>query len=136
MDRRTFVSGTTALTGLALLSSLRFGSVAVAADSPYGPLGAADANGLQLPPGFTSRIVATTGTTVPGTSHTWHPNPDGGATFAQPDGGWVYVSNDESSSGNGGVSMLRFDTAGQVIGAGTILAGTSRNDPRPDSGRS
>jgi secreted PhoX family phosphatase len=96
-----------------------------AGDGPYGPLGPADANGLQLPAGFSSRVVATTGQVVPGTGYTWHTNPDGGATFATGDGGWIYVSNSESSPG--GAGMLRFDAAGQVVEARRILDGTSRN---------
>ena len=127
MERRTFVGATAATAGVALLGSLRLSSFAAAADTPYGPLGVADTNGLQLPPGFTSRVVATTGTPVGDTDHLWHPNPDGGATFAQPDGGWIYVSNDESGGGAGGVGMVRFDADGEIVGAGTILAGTSRN---------
>ena len=35
--------------------------------SPYGPLQAADANGIQLPAGFTSRVVARSGQQVAGT---------------------------------------------------------------------
>jgi hypothetical protein len=52
-----------------------------------------DANGIRLPAGFTSRVVASSGQPV-GNS-VWHPYPDGGATFSLPDGGWIYVSNSE-----------------------------------------
>lgn len=93
----------------------------------FGPLRPPDANGLRLPSGFTSRVIATTGQTVPGTGYVWHPNPDGGATFAQPDGGWIYVSNDEASDGRGGASMVRFDATGIIVDARSILTGTSRN---------
>ncbi|MDH3300806.1 MAG: hypothetical protein OES24_09895 [Acidimicrobiia bacterium] len=93
MNRRAFlIKGGLAVGGLALLGS-RFASGAMAADSPYGPLGPSDGNGMALPPGFSSRVVAVTGAAVGATSHVWHPNPDGGATFAQPDEGRVYVSN-------------------------------------------
>ena len=62
--------------------------------APMGSMLAADANGIQLPAGFTSRVIARSGQTVPGTSYTWHSAPDGGACFA--DGsGWIYVSNSE-----------------------------------------
>lgn len=92
----------------------------------YGPLSATpDASGLLLPEGFTSRIVATTGEVVAGTGYTWHPAPDGGAVFAQPDGGWIYVSNSEFAPG--GASMLRFDPAGKVVEAASILSGTIAN---------
>lgn len=100
---------------------------ASAADSPYGPLQPADANGFELPSGFTSRVVATTGQQVPGTSYTWHSLPDGGATFATGDGGWIYVSNSEVGSGGGGVGMIRFSSSGSVIDARRILSGTDRN---------
>ena len=101
--------------------------VAEAGDGPYGPLGPADSNGLQLPTGFTSRMVARTGDVVTGTEHTWHRAPDGGACFAAPNGGWVYVSNSEVGGGAGGVSALHFDAVGSVVAAYPILAATSRN---------
>ena len=53
-----------------------------------------DANGLCLPPGVTSRIVARSGQeVVPGSGYVWHPAPDGGATVPTDDGGWIYVAN-------------------------------------------
>ena len=64
----------------------------------FGELGAPDANGLRLPPGFHSRIVARSGQAVGATGHVWHANPDGGASFATGDGGWLYVSNAESTT--------------------------------------
>jgi len=104
------------------------GSVAFAfgADE-FGPLQDPDENGLMLPRGFTSRVVAVTGERVPGTRHTWHADPDGGATYAAPDGGWVYVSNAECNNGLGGVGALRFDASGAVVDAYSILHGTTRN---------
>src|SRR3954466_1773036 len=63
--------------------------------SPYGTLQAADALGIMLPPGFTSRVVAVSGQQVGATGYTWHGAPDGGATFGVPGGGWIYVSNSE-----------------------------------------
>jgi len=93
-----------------------------------GPLGEPDANGLCLPPGFTARIVAVSGQEPCATAtHAWHTFPDGGATFAAPDGGWVYVNNSEVPLGLGGVSALRFDRAGQVVDSRRILNGTSTN---------
>jgi secreted PhoX family phosphatase len=41
-------------------------------------------------------------------------------------GGWIYVSNSESSS-NGGVGAITFDSEGNVIGYQRILSGTRRN---------
>jgi secreted PhoX family phosphatase len=93
---------------------------------PVGLLGEPDANGLQLPEGFTSRIVARSGEEVTGTGYTWHGNPDGGACFAQDDGGWIYVSNCEEA-GTGGVSMVRFDPEGEITEAARICDGTSIN---------
>ncbi len=93
----------------------------------YGPLQAADANGLMLPAGFSSRVVATSGAVVSGTAHVWHPNPDGGACFPAGGGGWIYVSNAETSSGGGGVGALRFAADGTLVDAYSILSGTSRN---------
>lgn len=94
----------------------------------FGPLGAADANGLRLPPGFRSRVVARSGEVVAGTSHVWHANPDGGAVFATDDGGWIYVSNAESPTANeGGVGALRFDRNAKIVAAYGVLSGTTRN---------
>ncbi|GAA5074482.1 hypothetical protein HNP84_009519 [Thermocatellispora tengchongensis] len=94
-----------------------------AGDSPYGPLGAPDANGISLPAGFTSRIVARSGEKVGGL--TWHAAPDGGACF--PDGdGWIYVSNCEVPL-LGGASAIRFGPGGEVREAYRILSGTDLN---------
>ena len=56
-----------------------------------------DANGLLLPEGFTSRVVATSGKLVEGTRYEWPPFPDGASTFADEEieGGWYLVSNHE-----------------------------------------
>ena len=111
---------------MALLGSI--GLLQCGEAQPLGSgLGPVDQHGLQLPTGFTSRIVAVTGEEVASTGYRWHPNPDGGATFAQDDGGWIYVSNDESSNGRGGVSMVRFDQDGAIVDARQILSGTTRN---------
>src|SRR5688572_18499065 len=127
MDRRSFLklsAGAGAgVLGVRFLGSARPG--AFAADGPYGGLQAADVLGLQLPAGFTSRVVATSGLVGPGTTSVWHGAPDGGACFPVTGGGWVYVSNSELSPG--GAGALRFDAAGTVVGAHRILSGTSRN---------
>src|SRR5262245_49524374 len=66
-----------------------------------GPLQPADENGVMLPRGFTSRIVARSGQRpLPG-PHAWHGAPDGGACFSAPGGGWAYVSNAERERGLG-----------------------------------
>jgi len=93
-----------------------------------GPLQVADVNGVRLPPGFTSRIVARSGVApVAGRPYRWHEAPDGGAIFAMPDAGWIYVSNSEVHGGRGGVGALRFDANALVVDAYPILAGTSFN---------
>jgi uncharacterized protein len=92
----------------------------------YGPLQEPDANGIRLPRGFTSREVARSGEPVAGTDHMWHVFPDGGATFAADDGGWIYVSNSEVP-GTGGVGAIRFAPDGAIADAYPILEGTSVN---------
>ena len=91
----------------------------------YRPLGPPDANGLQLAPGFSSRIVARSGDPVGPSGYSWHGAPDGGRCFWAP-GGWIYVSNSEVD-GTGGVGMLRFDLAGSVVDARRLLDNTNRN---------
>lgn len=125
MHRRQFTQSLVALTA-ATGFGLHVGTSSASA-AAFGPLLPPDANGLRLPVGFTSRIIATTGQPVAGTGYIWHPNPDGGATFPRPGGGWIYVSNDESGAGAGGVSAVEFDSTGAIIDARNILSGTTRN---------
>lgn len=94
--------------------------------SPYGPLLEADANGIQLPANFTSRMIARSTEEVAGTGYTWHNAPDGGACYADGDG-WIYVSNSEVILGAGGASAVKFDGAANITDAYSILSGTSRN---------
>ena len=84
-----------------------------------------DRNGVKVHVGFRSRIIATTGRAVAGTGYRWHANPDGGACFALPDGGWSYVSNSEAVAG--GAGFVRFDVDGTIVGAGRCLDGTIGN---------
>src|SRR4051812_17048393 len=118
MDRRSFLR-TTALGAGALAFGPAFWRAAYGAPAPpgpgYGPLGAPDLNGIRLPPGFTSRVIASSGQPVAGGTSVWHPYPDGGSTFALPDGGWIYVSNSEVP-GVGGVGAVRFDASGAIAG--------------------
>src|SRR5215210_634516 len=101
---------------------------AVAGPSPYGPLQAPDANGLRLPAGFRSRLIAQAGRPVAGTAYPWHVFPDGGATFPLADGGWALVSNSESLAASGaGASAIRFRRDGSIADAYRILAGTNSN---------
>lgn len=92
-----------------------------------GPLGPADENGLRLPEGFQSRVVAVSGERpAPGAAAIWHEQPDGAAVFARADGGWIYASNCEAKV-DGGVSALRFDARGEVTGCQRVLSNTRRN---------
>ncbi len=91
-----------------------------------GPLGAPDANGLRLPPGFTSRVIARTAEMVGPTNYRWHLLPDGGATYPTDDGGWIYTSNSEMPL-VGGVSAVRFSSSGAITAAYRILDRTNVN---------
>jgi secreted PhoX family phosphatase len=129
VERRTLLRAA-ALGGSAALGGTLWRGAAYAAPAqpgagPYGPLGAPDANGIRLPSGFTSRVIARSRQTVPGTSYTWHDAPDGGACYA--DGtGWIYVSNSEINPG-GGAGAVRFSSTGAITGAYRILSGTRTN---------
>ncbi len=93
-----------------------------------GPLLPPDENGIMLPAGYRSRVLAMTGKpALPDSDYIWHGDPDGGATFETPDGGWVYVSNSEVKDNGGGVGALRFNSSGQVVDAYSILTGTTNN---------
>ncbi|MEU2260544.1 alkaline phosphatase PhoX [Streptomyces sp. NPDC019645] len=130
MERRSFLRGAVIGTSAAAFGGTLWQGAASAAPAqpgpgPYGALGAADANGIQLPAGFTSRVIARSGQKVASTSYTWHSAPDGGACFA--DGtGWIYVSNSEINP-SGGASAVRFSSSGAITGAYRILSGTRTN---------
>lgn len=135
IERRRFLGLGLAATGTSLAFGPGFWRAAFAdhasfGDGPYGPLGGRDANGIRLPEGFTSRIVATAGEKVPGdTGYVWHTDPDGGAVFPTGNGGWVYVSNQEERLNlvGGGAGSLIFDRTGEVIDGRRILSGTYTN---------
>lgn len=93
--------------------------------SGYGPLGAADSNGIRLPEGFRARLVARTGEPVADSELPFHADPDGAATFAAPGGGWVYVSNSEDTPGS--VGAVRFDASGTATGYARIADKTAYN---------
>ncbi|MEY4640458.1 MAG: hypothetical protein RLZZ227_452 [Pseudomonadota bacterium] len=89
-----------------------------------------DSNGLRLPPGFKSRIIAhSSKPVIPGGSYIWHKAPDGGACYTAPDGGWIYVSNSEVkiADGGGGVGAIRFDAQGNIVDAYSLLEGSDNN---------
>lgn len=124
MHRRQWLAGSFAgLVTAPWIGALQAG--ATVGDSPYGPPGAPDADGVALPAGFSARRVAMSGREVEGTGHRWHLAPDGGACFSTPEGGWVYVSNAELP--DGGAAAIRFDAAGAIVDAYTVLTGTRVN---------
>jgi secreted PhoX family phosphatase len=130
LDRRHFLRGALAAGALAVapgwLPALM--DPVAAASGPYGSLSAGpDANGLLLAPGFTSRVVAVSGAPVRPGGYVWHTAPDGGATFAERDGGWIYASNCELPAPHGGAGAIRFAPDGTITDAYRILDGTSRN---------
>ncbi len=93
---------------------------------PYGPLLDPDANGVRMPAGFSSRIIARGNASVDGTSYVMPIFPDGSSTFATPDGGWILAVNSEVP-GAGGASGIRFSSSGEVTEAYRILSDTSTN---------
>lgn len=91
-------------------------------------------NGLLLSTGLSSRIIGKSGFPVANihgevSSANFHPLPDAGACFANPngDGGWVYVSNSEEDNGKGGVGAIYFDASGNVLRYARLLDGTTDN---------
>jgi uncharacterized protein len=117
-----------ALAGSPRLLREALAAPARAGASPYGPLGPPDANGLMLPPGFSSREIARGLAPVPGTAYAWPVFSDGQATFGTLDGGWILVTNAESLAWAGaGSSAIRFAPSGSITAAYRILGGTNAN---------
>ena len=92
-----------------------------------GPLVGPDENGLYLPEGFTSEIVAQSGQEVAGTGFTWIGAPDGSASFPTADGGYIVVTNSEIPNGAGGAAAIRYARNGDIVDAYRILEGTNFN---------
>jgi uncharacterized protein len=133
MSRRELLRCALAGTGVLLAAPWVAAAEPVAPSSRLAPalgggLRPPDANGVRLPAGFTSRIVARSGDPVlPGATYRWHGSPDGGACYPTPEGGWIYASNAELPGGYGGVGALRFNPQGEVVDGYSILSGTSLN---------
>ena len=144
MRRRQFLGRATGM-GMVMAMGSSFWTRALSApaqpgESPYGELLAPDGNGLMLPEGFTSRVIATSFAVVPGTTYLWPAFPDGGACVPTDDG-WIYVVNSENPPparipvvtsltefiGLGAVSAVRFDVDGSVTQAYPILTGSQSN---------
>jgi hypothetical protein len=115
--------------------SLNAGSVTGNSQQPdvklkkhLGPLSQPDVNGVMLPDGFTSRVIARSGLKPHVESpYRWHDAPDGGATFETDSGGWIYVSNSEMPRHHGGAGAIEFDAEANVISAYPILERTNLN---------
>ena len=144
LSRRSFLQRGLATSGLVATGPLLWscgnsttvgGTVLAPSLTKLGALGEPDENGIRLPAGFSSRVIAESGLPIvsdlvggvlgPVLGYEWHTFPDGGATFPADDGGWVYVSNSESVPG--GVGAIRFNAAGERVDAYRILAGTIIN---------
>lgn len=127
-NRRRFLQHSFVGLGAFVGNSFLFPNIAHASPLPLGSIGklqAPDKNGVCLPLGFSSRIIARSGQNY--FSYNWHAAPDGGATFADKEGGWIYVSNSEIPMGKGGVGSLRFNKDAEMIDAYPILKNSSRN---------
>lgn len=125
LNRRNLIGGLATAALVAAVSPRA--AFAIPAVVP-GPLRDPDANGVALPDGFRSRIVARSGEPpTPRSKHIWHAAPDGGATFRSADGGWIYVSNSELGDARGGAGALRFAADGALVDCYPILSGTTRN---------
>jgi secreted PhoX family phosphatase len=132
MDRRRFLqAGVFTAGGTAAIPLLTTAAGAQSAGtSPYGSIegNTPDENGMILPEGFTSRIVAVAGEPVGDTDFEWHIFPDGAATFAQDDGGWIHTVNSEVFvAGAAGVSAIRYDADGNIVDAYEVLRGSIAN---------
>ena len=95
-----------------------------------------DSLGLRLSTGLSAKILARAGEPMAFTSPErkstnsllpFHTNPDAAAVFPLKDGGWIYMSNAENESGNGGVFGVEFDANGRVRDYVKRLSGTTRN---------
>ena len=144
MDRRRFLlvslaTGGSLTIGRGLLAPA-FAAPAEPGQSPYGPLGEPDANGVRMPEGFTSRIIKEYGRPIGPTTEIAMPFPDGATTFPTADGGWILVSNSENPPPSdvtnstplgldplGGVQAIVFAADGTMTDAYTILDGSRSN---------
>src|SRR5262245_55253214 len=97
MDRRSFLRAGAGAVGAVTASAVAGAAPAWASEgfaktgpSPYGDLSRRkpDRNGIVLPEGFRSRVIAVGGVKVAQTDYKWHPFSDGGATFPDGRGGW------------------------------------------------
>ena len=106
-------------------------SPAVPGAGPYGSLGSPDSNGVRLPNGFSSKVIARTGRPIGPRPYEFHALPDGMGTYRTEDGGFIMVSNSEAPYLEGaaeiGTAAIRFDRNFEVTDAYPILERTSIN---------
>lgn len=125
-------AGGLALTGGLLGPALEaMAAPAVIGPGPYGPLRTPDINGIRLPRGFSSRVIARVGEEIGPRPYEFHALPDGMGTFSTDDGGFILTSNSEMPYVAGiaeiGAAAIRFDRHFRVTDAYPILRGTSIN---------
>ncbi|HEY1059734.1 MAG TPA: alkaline phosphatase PhoX [Limnobacter sp.] len=150
-DGTSPVAGNTTVTAS---GNNRFGGTAVSTAQfrfrNIGPLGEADANGVRVAQGFTTRVVAISNMPPASGATPWHIFNDGGGVVPRDNGGWIYCSNSEVPGvgtlgfqvpqlaplanpienlvpGLGGASALVFDPDGTVVDSYRILTGTTFN---------
>ena len=104
---------------------------AVAGAGPYGPLNPPDTNGIMLPDGFSSRVIARTDQVIGKSRYKFHGLPDGMGTYRTNDRGFILVSNSELPNSPPtweiGTAAIRFDRNFQVTDAYPILKNTNIN---------
>lgn len=104
---------------------------AVPGAGPYGPLNPPDANGVMLPNGFSSRVIARTDQVIGKSNYKFHGLPDGMGTYRTDDDGFILVSNSElpyaPPSWVIGAAAIRFDRNFRVTDAYPILENTMIN---------
>jgi secreted PhoX family phosphatase len=135
--RGALKAGTAAAGGIALTGGLLGPALdAMAAPAspgagPYGPLLPPDANGMRLPAGFTSRVVARVDQLIGPRPYKFHGLPDGMGTFRTEDGGFILVSNSELPYAPPnwviGTGAIRFDSRFRITDAYPILKDTMIN---------
>jgi secreted PhoX family phosphatase len=123
ISRRTLLRWSGSAGMMAVAATITQACTAAGTDDP-----AADGNGVILPNGFSSRVIARAGEPVLGTPFTFRAFPDGAATFvdAAVAGGWYLVVNHEIPFG-GGVSSIRFAPDGRIVEARSICDDTGLN---------
>ena len=88
--------------------------------------------GLKLSRGLKATIVAEADSQVQyangeESDEDFEQDPAGGATFAQPDGGWIYVVDFDRGNDRGGVGALTFNAEGGVTDYRFLLQDTNEN---------